>query len=182
MNKSDNQTIATRYSKSLIGLSEENKLENSVVHQNLENIKTILNSSKELYDALINPVISANDKEAVIDAVFINDTDELIRNFLKLLVKKNRFDLIFEIIKIYNNLLDKINNVSKVEIISAIELDEEYKKQIKDKLAQILNKEIIINYDVKDEIIAGLVYKMGDDVFDTSVKGEINKFKNAIIK
>lgn len=182
MNKSDNQTIATRYSKSLIGLSEENKLENSVVHQNLENIKTILNSSKELYDALINPVISANDKEAVIDAVFINDTDELIRNFLKLLVKKNRFDLIFEIIKIYNNLLDKINNVSKVEIISAIELDEEYKKQIKDKLAQILNKEIIINYDVKDEIIAGLVYKMGDDVFDTSVKGKINKFKNAIIK
>ena len=182
MNKSDNQTIATRYSKSLIGLSEENKLENSVVHQNLENIKTILNSSKELYDALINPVISANDKEAVIDAVFINDTDELIRNFLKLLVKKNRFDLIFEIIKIYNNLLDKINNVSKVEIISAIELDEEYIKQIKDKLAQILNKEIIINYDVKDEIIAGLVYKMGDDVFDTSVKGKINKFKNAIIK
>ena len=78
--------------------------------------------------------------------------------------------------------MDKINNISKVEIISAIELDDNYKEQIKNKLSQILNKEIIINYNVKDEIIAGLVYKMGDDVFDTSVSGKINKFKNAITK
>lgn len=182
MNKSENQSIATRYAKSLIGLNNENKLENSVIYQNLENVKTILNSSDELYQALINPIISASDKEAVIDAIFANDTDEIIRKFLKLLIRKNRFNLIFEIIKIYNNLLDKINNISKVEIISAIELDDNYKEQIKNKLSQILNKEIIINYDVKDEIIAGLVYKMGDDVFDASVSGKINKFKNAITK
>ncbi len=182
MNKTENQSIATRYAKSLIGLNEENKLDNGMIYQNLENIKVILNSSNELYEALVNPIISATDKEAVIDAVFTNDTDELIRNFLKLLIRKNRFNLILEIIKIYNNLLDKINNVSKIEIISAIELDEEYKKQIKTKLSQILKKEIIVNYDVKDEIIAGLIYKMGDDVFDTSLNGKINKFKNAIIK
>ncbi len=182
MNKSENQSIATRYSKSLIELSKDSKLDNATIYRNLENIKVILNSSKELTDALINPVISANDKEAVIEAIFANDTDELIRNFLKLLVRKNRFNLIFEIIKIYNNLLDKINNISKIEVISAIELEDSYKEQIRNKLSQILKKEIIVNYDIKDEIIAGLIYKMGDDVFDTSVEGKINKFKKAIIK
>lgn len=182
MNKSENQLIATRYAKSLFELNEQNKLDNSVVWQNLENIKIILESSKELYEALVNPIISAGDKEAVIDSIFEKDTDETMRNFLKLLVRKNRFNLIFDIVKIYNSLLDKLNNISKVEVISAIELNDEYKNQIKEKLAQVLNKEIIVSYDVNNSILAGLVYKMGDDVFDTSLAGKIDKFKNAIIK
>lgn len=182
MNKSENQLIATRYAKSLFELNEQNKLDNSVVWQNLENIKIILESSKELYEALVNPIISAGDKEAVIDSIFEKDTDETMRNFLKLLVRKNRFNLIFDIVKIYNSLLDKLNNISKVEVISAIELNDVYKNQIKEKLAQVLNKEIIVSYDVKNSILAGLVYKMGDDIFDTSLAGKIDKFKNAIIK
>ena len=182
MNKSENQLIATRYAKSLFELNEQNKLDNCVVWQNLENIKIILESSKELYEALVNPIISAGDKEAVINSIFEKDTDETMRNFLKLLVRKNRFNLIFDVVKIYNSLLDKLNNISKVEVVSAIELNDEYKNQIKEKLAQVLKKEIIVNYNVNNSILAGLVYKMGDDVFDTSVKGKINKFKNAIIK
>lgn len=182
MNKSENQLIATRYAKSLFELNEQNKLDNSVVWQNLENIKIILESSKELYEALVNPIISAGDKEAVIDSIFKKDTDETMRNFLKLLVRKNRFNLIFDVVKIYNSLLDKLNNISKVEVVSAIELSDEYKNQIKEKLAQVLNKEIIVSYDVNNSILAGLVYKMGDDVFDTSLAGKIDRFKNAIIK
>ena len=182
MNKSENQLIATRYAKSLFELNEQNKLDNSVVWQNLENIKIILESSKELYEALVNPIISAGDKEAVINSIFEKDTDETMRNFLKLLVRKNRFNLIFDVVKIYNSLLDKLNNISKVEVVSAIELDDEYKNQIKEKLAQVLNKEIIVSYDVNNSILAGLVYKIGDDVFDTSLAGKIDRFKNAIIK
>ena len=182
MNKSENQLIATRYAKSLFELNEQNKLDNSVVWQNLENIKIILESSKELYEALVNPIISAGDKEAVINSIFEKDTDETMRNFLKLLVRKNRFNLIFDVVKIYNSLLDKLNNISKVEVVSAIELNDEYKNQIKEKLAQVLKKEIIVNYNVNNSILAGLVYKMGDDVFDTSLAGKINRFKNAIIK
>ena len=182
MNKSENQLIATRYAKSLFELNEQNKLDNSVVWQNLENIKIILESSKELYEALVNPIISAGDKEAVINSIFEKDTGETMRNFLKLLVRKNRFNLIFDVVKIYNSLLDKLNNISKVEVVSAIELNDEYKNQIKEKLAQVLNKEIIVSYDVNNSILAGLVYKMGDDVFDTSLAGKIDRFKNAIIK
>lgn len=182
MNKSENQLIATRYAKSLFELNEQNKLDNSVVWQNLENIKIILESSKELYEALVNPIISAGDKEAVINSIFEKDTDETMRNFLKLLVRKNRFNLIFDVVKIYNSLLDKLNNISKVEVVSAIELNDEYKNQIKEKLAQVLNKEIIVSYDVNNSILAGLIYKMGDDVFDTSLAGKIDRFKNAIIK
>ena len=110
MNKSENQLIAARYAKSLLELNTEGGLDNAGVYRNLENIKAILKSANELCEAICNPVTSAAAKEAVIDAVFERDTAIQIRNFLKLLVKKNRFDLIFDIIKLSINLLDNINN------------------------------------------------------------------------
>ena len=82
MNNTDNLLIAARYAKSLIELSKNSELNNLQVHDNLENIKAILEGSGELYSALINPVISAGDKEEVIQAVFVNDADEILRNFL----------------------------------------------------------------------------------------------------
>ncbi len=182
MNNTNNQLIATRYAKSLIGLANEGGLNYGVLHQNLQNVKEILSLTSELYDTLCNPVISINDKEDLIGCIFANDTDETIRNFLKLLVKENRFNLIYEIIKIYDNMLDKINNISKVEVLSAIELDDNLKEQIKNKLGEILKKEIIVNYNTDKSIMAGLVYKMGDNIFDTSLKGKLDKFKKAILK
>ena len=182
MNNTDNQLIATRYAKSLIGLAAQGGLDYTKLYQNLQNVKEILSLTNELFDALCNPVISANDKEELISCIFANDTDETMRNFLKLLVRENRFNLIYEIIKIYDNMLDKINNVSKVEVLSAIELDDNFKEQIKNKLAEILKKEIIVNYNTDKSIIAGLVYKMGDDIFDTSLRGKFDKFKKAILK
>ena len=166
MNNTNNQLIATRYAKSLIGLANEGGLNYGVLHQNLQNVKEILSLTSELYDTLCNPVISINDKEDLIGCIFANDTDETIRNFLKLLVKENRFNLIYEIIKIYDNMLDKINNISKVEVLSAIELDDNLKEQIKNKLGEILKKEIIVNYNTDKSIMAGIVYKMGDNNFD----------------
>ena len=182
MNNTNNQLIATRYAKSLIWLANEGGLNYGVLHQNLQNVKEILSLTSELYDTLCNPVISINDKEDLIGCIFANDTDETIRNFLKLLVKENRFNLIYEIIKIYDNMLDKINNISKVEVLSAIELDDNLKEQIKNKLGEILKKEIIVNYNTDKSIMAGLVYKMGDNIFDTSLKGKLDKFKKAILK
>lgn len=182
MNNTNNQLIATRYAKSLIGLANEGGLNYGVLHQNLQNVKEILSLTSELYDTLCNPVISINNKEDLIGCIFANDTDETIRNFLKLLVKENRFNLIYEIIKIYDNMLDKINNISKVEVLSAIELDDNLKEQIKNKLGEILKKEIIVNYNTDKSIMAGLVYKMGDNIFDTSLKGKLDKFKKAILK
>lgn len=182
MNSSENQLIALRYAKSLLELDKTTELSNLVICKNLESIKEILQSSNELFEVLKNPVISINQKEEIIGEVFKADTDTLIMNFLKLLVKEGRFELILEIIRIYNNLLDKLNNIVKAEVTSAVTLEDEFKNQIENKLKEKLNKDVIVNYKTDKSIIAGLIYKIGDDVFDSSLKNKFEKIKKAIIK
>ena len=181
MNNKHDTKISKRYAKSLVEYMLSNDLSSDEAIRNLENIKAILDSSKELYNAMLNPIISATDKESVIDSVFEKDCIEVVRNFLKILVEKNRFNLIFIIIEEFKKLLNKMNNIAQVDITSAIELKEERKEEIQNKLNEILSKKIDIEYKVDDSIIAGLIFKIEDDVLDTSFRRKIEDLKKELI-
>lgn len=182
MKNTNNISIAKRYAKSLFDLMLNNNVESSFVVNNLNNVKDILNSSDELFFAMTNPIISAQDKIEIINAVFKKDVDNTTRNFLKLLIQKNRFNIVKLIIDEFSKLLNRMNNVQKVDITCAIELNEEDKNSIQNKIKEKLNKELDINYSVDKKIIAGLVYKFGDDVFDTSFLYKLENFKKELIK
>ena len=182
MNNKNNISIAKRYAKSLIELMLESENSRDEVISDLKNVKEILVSSPELNSAMTNPIVSAQDKEAIITSVFEKDTKEITRNFLKLLVHKNRFNLIFYIIDAFNQMLDKINNLVQIKVTGAVELDTNEKEEIQNKLREKLNKEINIAYEVDDSIIAGLIYKIEDDVLDTSFIHKLEELKKELIK
>ena len=89
MNNDKNLLIAERYAESLIEFGKDGKLSYIAIATDLASVLTIISHSQDLYTTLTNPLISAQDKENIIDAVFEKDVDVLIKNFLKLLVEKN---------------------------------------------------------------------------------------------
>ena len=183
MSNDKNILIAERYAQSLIDLGKNNDLSYVAIATDLAAIQLILNRSKDLYDALTNPLVNVDDKENIIDSVFVKDVDELIINFLKLLVERNRFNLIYDVIAKFNLLLDDVNNVARVEVVSAVSLNENEKNIILEKLSQkISDKQISVKYSVDESIIAGLVFKLGDDVLDTSVSHRLEELQKSIIK
>lgn len=183
MSNDKNILIAERYAQSLIDLGKNNDLSYVAIATDLAAIQLILNRSKDLYDALTNPLVNVDDKENIIDYVFVKDVDKLIINFLKLLVERNRFNLIYDVIAKFNLLLDDVNNVARVEVVSAVSLNENEKNIILEKLSQkIRDKQISVKYSVDESIIAGLVFKLGDDVLDTSVSHRLEELQKSIIK
>ena len=183
MSNDKNILIAERYAQSLIDLGKNNDLSYVAIATDLAAIQLILNRSKDLYDALTNPLVNVDDKENIIDSVFVKDVDKLIINFLKLLVERNRFNLIYDVIAKFNLLLDDVNNVARVEVVSDVSLNENEKNIILEKLSQkISDKQISVKYSVDESIIAGLVFKLGDDVLDTSVSHRLEELQKSIIK
>lgn len=182
MNNEKNKLIAKRYAESLLQLGKEEKMSYEEISKDLNNIKTILETSKELFKTLTNPLISNQDKEYVTENVFSKDVNALIINFLKLLVEKNRFELIYDIINVYGLLLDDINGIARIEVVSAIELNDIEQGDIQAKLAAKLKKQIVIKYNIDESIIAGLVIKMGDDIIDMSIARKLEEYKMALTK
>ena len=101
MNIEKNSIIAKRYAKSLLDLSKEDGFSKEEILESLQNAQTILKSSSDLFNVMTNPIISAKNKEDIIDEVFAKDVNKTIRNTLKLLINKNRFNLIYSIVQIF---------------------------------------------------------------------------------
>ncbi len=173
---------AKRYAQALIDIANDEKISYIALSTDLAVVLSVLKNSKEVFDVLTNPLVNISDKEAIVEKIFERDIDLIVINFLKLLINKNRFDLIYEIIDVYNLLLDEVNKIARVEIISAVELDDTEKLKISDKLKDKLQQEISIKYEIDKSIIAGLIVKYGDKVADMSLAHKLDEYKVELVK
>lgn len=177
-----NTLVAERYSEALVSIAKEGKLTYEKIRTDLNLINDTLRTSNDLKDFLTNPLISTEDKKEIIEKVFSSEIDVLIVNFLKVLIDKNRFDAFEEVLNSYNKALDDINNISRIQVISAVEMSEESKTKLKIKLEEKLKKNVVLDLNINSEIIAGLVIRIGDNVIDMSMKHKLEDLSKSITR
>ena len=173
MNNTQISLSAKNYADALVKLGQDGKISYDDIYKNLEVVKEITASSQELVNVLENPTIADDTKYSIIDEVFKNQIDVKIIDFLKILIEKKRFNEFNGIVEAYRVELDKINNIKRVEVTSAVELNEETRQRIINKLQNKLKKNVIAEWIINDEIIGGLVIKIDDDVVDSSLKNKL---------
>jgi len=177
-----NVLIANRYADALVEIVKSGKLTYEKVSTDLNLIQSTLIQSPDLNEFLINPIISIEDKKSIIDKVFSEEIDGLVVNFLKVLIDKSRFSSFNEVLESYNEILDKINKLSRIKVISAVSLSDDAKWRLKEKLESKLQKTVVFDWEINSEIIAGLVIKMGDNIIDMSLKHKIEDLSKNIMK
>jgi len=171
---------AKNYADALTQVAQDNIVSYEEIIRDLEIINTIISKSADLSEVLLNPTISEDTKNSIIDEVFKNQINIKIIDFLKILIDKKRFNELDTIIEAFKKELDKKNNIKRVEITSAVELNESIKQKITDKLENKLQKKVIPNWQLNTEIIGGLVIKIEDDVIDTSLKNKLENLSKNI--
>lgn len=141
--------------------------------KDLETVQQVLNSSADFTNVISNPAIDLTTKYEILDEIFKDQINANVLQFIKILTEKNRLNEIEQIKFSYIEKVNNFNNIQKVEIISAIELTNETKTKITNKLSEKLNKTIIPTWNINKEIISGLVFKIDDDIIDTSLLNKI---------
>lgn len=184
MNKAEeneNKLVSERYAQALLELVSDNLSKEDILKELLD-ITESVKGSGDLNKVMTSPVISDDEKKNVISKLFENTTNKVILNFLKLLVDKNRFSMLESITKEYKNEINRLNNLLSINVTSAIDLTEDEKSAIKDKLSNILNKNIELEWATNPDIIAGLVFEVGDNIIDNSLRHKLQDLSRNIIK
>ncbi len=176
-----NFVISTRYANALMDISEENKSFERVV-QDMNLISNTLENSKELRNVLISPIIALEKKTNILLEVFGTLIGDDVRNFLKFLVDKGRENVLYEIAKRFLNLSDEKIGRVKVDITSAVDLDESQKSKIKNKLEEMINKKVIPNYKIDNSIIGGFKARFNDTVIDATVQHQLELLKKKLFE
>ena len=180
-NEKQISTSAKNYADSLIQVGKDGVMTYDAILNDLNTVMDITSESTELVSVMENPAISINIKNEIIDSVFSNQISDKIINFLKILIDKKRFYEINQIIQCYKAEVDKINNIQQVEVISAVELTDDRKEKLTEKLKSKLNKQVNITWILDTDIIGGLIIKINDDVIDNSLKNKLETLSKNII-
>ncbi len=171
--------ISKNYAKALIEAAGETG-EYTKYYSQLEDVLNTLENSPDLQIVMANSAIAVSKKIEIINEIFENKIDRKLLNFLKILIRKNRFNEIEAIKEIFEDEISKLSNKTKVEITSPIELNFENKTAILFKLEHKLNCEVIPVWNIDEKLIAGLIFKIGDCVIDTSVKTKLETLSSEI--
>lgn len=172
---------AKNYSKALVEMVRDNVISFEDLSKDLATVSEILETSQDLRLTLENPTVSEEVKSQIIEEVFKNEVHPQVVSFLKVLIDKNRFSEFTQIKADYEIKLDDVNKIQAVEITSAVELSEEYRERILQKLGEKLQKNIRPNWKVDENIIAGLIYRINDNVIDTSIKSKLDKLNKNLM-
>ena len=181
MTNIDNKLIATarRYSDAIIEIAKE-KGELDNIYEDLKNIAAVYDYSNELRDFLSHPAIAHKDKKELIGSIFEGKISNDTLNLLYTLLDKNKFNLIDTILYCYESSLNEAKNILKVDVISAVEIDNDLKEKLKSKLESKLKKSVDLNYEIKTEIIAGLILKIKDKTIDGSMAYKLQTMKKQL--
>ncbi len=177
------ELAAKRWAKALIELSEENnEISKEEILSDLKEVGETISSSVELSDVLNNPSISTDEKQVVLCKLFQDKIMPIVYNFIFALNLKKRIGIINEIAEEFQSQLEELKNIVRVNITSAIEISEDKKNEIKNRIAEKLQKDVKISWGIDTDIIAGLIFNINDVVVDNSVKHKLDDLCKSIIR
>jgi len=97
------------------------------------------------------------------------------------LAENNRLNVISEILNLYDSYFQDEKNLKIARIDTAIELDEEQLKNIKQALEKRFKKEISLEQNVDPALLAGAVVRVDDLVIDGSLREQLRKLESQLI-
>lgn len=175
------QTIlARRYSKAIFTIGQDQETYEQY-NDVLQGLAALYISHPAVADAVTNPLYPMDVKEKVMKGMVASmGVDAVMGNFLNLLVRKKRAELLPEIAEAYQSMVDEAKNISHGNVISAVELDDALRANVQKVLEKLTGKKVKLTTSVDPTIIGGIIAKVGDLVLDGSIRTQLAGLKDSI--
>jgi F-type H+-transporting ATPase subunit delta len=149
------------------------------VREELGDFVAAVDQVPELDALLRNPQLDPRAKAQALDDV-LGGADELVRNFLLLVVEKNRGGQIREIQRELERLIAKEERRLTVELTTAYELSDDEASEIVTQIEKASGRPVDATRDVDPDLIGGIVLQAGSLRVDASVRGRLERLRREL--
>ena len=173
------ESIATMYADSFLdaiaGAGSAGAIEEfgSFVHD-------VLERNPEFRQLLESGMISRNDKIPIIDKTIGPSGSPLFTNFLRVLARHERLDLLPLILKQLGLRNELRSGRQRVQVRSARPLSSDQTERVRQRLAATLPFEPILEIVHDPSLLGGLVIRVGDTVYDSSLRTRLNQLRGRL--
>ncbi len=174
-----NEVVVSRYAEAFLSFARQNcgldkALEDVVI------VKNIIRDNPGFGELLDNPEIAYTEKCAIIDRVIRDGISDEIRDFLKLLLEKKRFEIFLDVAEY---LRGKYSHHGQVDVLlkTAFPLELELIKRIEAVLKKRFKRDLRFYIDLDGSLLGGVQVTIGNTIIDGSVKKRLVELKDKLI-
>ncbi|MGD9634060.1 MAG: ATP synthase F1 subunit delta [Pirellulales bacterium] len=176
------EQLARVYSQALWAASLKQGNPSAAVEE-LKSVVTDVLDRFEKFDTILgSALVDHEQKEKLIDRVFGKQLSPTVLNFLKVLSKHDRLGVLRLVVKETQQLLRTHLGQVDVEVKVAAPLDPKIQEELLATLRARGNREPILNVQIDPEIVGGIIVKIGDRVYDGSLRTRFEMARRAIIE
>jgi len=169
------------YAKALLAAAGTDSSIDQVVEELKAVVTDVLNKQPALEAIFANPRIDVASKVTMLDRMFASRISATLLNFLKVVARRRRLGMLRSIEKSVGIMRDAATGRLQVLLTTAEPLDETAMENIRTALSLKFKAEVSVSNKVDPSILAGLVIRVGDVVYDGSVDGQLKNLRNATV-
>jgi len=172
--------IAARYASAVFELAKDAS-DLKTLESNVQDLDTVIADSSDIRDLINSPVVSREDQANAIAAVAKKmKLMPIVSNTLALMASKRRLFVLPALVAQLRALIAEEKGEITAEVISAKAMTKTQTDKLAKAIKARIGKDVKIDATVDEELIGGLVIKVGSQMIDTSIRSKLNSLSNVM--
>lgn len=174
-------SVPSTYARAFADVVFSAHLDAARVVGGLRQIAALFEQSADLRRVWENPAVPADQKRRLLDVIVQRDgIDRPVRNLIAVLIDHRRLNFLPRIVEQFEKELDRRMGLADAQISSARELGDAEKHILESEIAKLTGKRVRAQYGLDPSLLGGAVVRIGSTIYDGSVKGQLERIKEAI--
>lgn len=175
------QTVARRYAVALADVVAS-RGEAKEVREELSAWDEMMRANAQLLEVFRHPTIPYEQKRKVLQALIgrarVRPTTA---NFLQVLLQNHRLADLSEVNKQFTQELDRRTGVVTAQVTTARPVPEQAQEALRARLGELTGRKVRLQFAVDEELIGGVVTRIGSTVYDGSVRSQLQQIKQRMV-
>jgi F-type H+-transporting ATPase subunit delta len=174
-------SVASTYARAFADVVFSAHLDAARAIGGLRQIAALFGESVELRRVWENPAVPADQKRKLLDAIVQRGGIERpVRNLVAVLIDHRRLPFLSRVVEQLEKELDARLGFTEAQISSTRELGDSEKRTLETQIEKTTGKKVRATYGLDPSLLGGAVVRVGSTIYDGSVKGQLERIKEAI--
>ncbi len=174
-------SVTNTYARALADVVFDQHLDPGKTLQDAQSMAQLVASSRELREVWEAPSIPDEQKRALLDAIVAREgISRPVRNFMAVLMDHRRIKFLEPVVTGFEQELNRRMGFVEAQIVSARVLAEPERSRLEAQVEKLTGHKVRARYTQDGSILGGAIIKVGSTIYDGSVKGQLDRIREAI--
>jgi F-type H+-transporting ATPase subunit delta len=174
--------FAARYARAFADVVSSAKLDAAALDRQFNDFLGTWDGSADLREVFLNPAIPTTQKISILDKLNARmGLQKEMRNLLAVLIQNDRISDVHEVATAWRAEMQERMGIRQAEIVTARELNPQERAELLTGVGKLAGSRIEPTFKLDESIIGGAVVRIGSTVYDGSVRGRLERLKEALV-